>query len=137
MDIIGEIQPNSSTGYRFRIMALDCFTKWVEVKPMRMATQKDIITFVGDSIIHHFGIPEMITTDKGTMFTDEQFSRFLESRQIKLLNSPSYYAQTNGHAEVVNMVIINTMKWYIRKHSRKWNEKLLEVLWESEQLLRQ
>ncbi|XP_020107333.1 uncharacterized protein LOC109723399 [Ananas comosus] len=129
MDLIGEIQPNSSAGYKFFIVAVDYFTKWVEVKPARLVTQKEIIDFVEDYIIHRFGISETITTDQGTMFTGRQFVQFIESRKIRLLHSSPYYAQANGQAEAANKVIINLMKRYIGKYPRKWNEKLSEVLW--------
>ncbi len=63
------------------------------------------------------------------MFTGETFVRFLEARRIKLLNSSPYYAQANGQAEEMNKVIINLIKRHIRKHPKKWHEKLSEVLW--------
>nr|CAD1834502.1 unnamed protein product [Ananas comosus var. bracteatus] len=129
MDLIGEIQPNFSAGHKFLIVAVDYFTKWVEVKPARLVTQKEIIDFVEDCIIHRFGVPETITTDQGTMFTGGQFVRFIESRRIKLLHSSPYYAQANGQAEAANKIIINLMKRHIRKYPRKWNEKLFKILW--------
>nr|CAD1840381.1 unnamed protein product [Ananas comosus var. bracteatus] len=82
-----------------------------------MATQKNIIEFVEDYIIHHFRIPKTITTDQRTMFIGQQFSRFLESRQSKLLHSSPYYAQAKEQAEAVNKVIIYLMKRHIEKHS--------------------
>ncbi len=75
--------------------------------------------------MHWFGISKTIMTDQGTMFAGESFARFLETRRIKWLNSSLYYA----HAEAMNKVIINMMKWHIRRHRRKWDEKLSEVLW--------
>ncbi|XP_020099535.1 uncharacterized protein LOC109717980 [Ananas comosus] len=129
MDLIGEIQPNSSAGHKFLIVAVDYFIKWVELKPARLVTQKEIIDFVEDSIIHCFGIPETITTDQGTMFTGGQFIRFMKSRKIKLLHSSPYYAEANGQAEAANKVIINLMKRHIEKYPGKWNEKLSKVLW--------
>ncbi|XP_020089048.1 uncharacterized protein LOC109710721 [Ananas comosus] len=119
----------SSAGHKFLIVAVDYFTKWVEVKPARLVTQKEIIDFVEDHIIHRFRIFETITIDQGTMFTGGQFVRFIESRKIRLLHSSPYYAQVNGQAEAANKVIINLMKRHIGKYPRKWNEKLSEVLW--------
>ncbi len=63
------------------------------------------------------------------MFSRESFAGFLETRRIKLLNLSPYYAQVNGQAEAMNKVVINIMKRYIEKHSRKWDEKLFEILW--------
>ncbi len=110
-------------------MVVDYFTKWVEARPVRQATQKDNIQFVEESILHHFGVPETITTDQGMMFTGETFVRFLEARQIKMLNSSPYYTQANGQEEAVNKIIINLMRRNVGKHPRRWHEKLSEVLW--------
>ncbi|XP_020081387.1 uncharacterized protein LOC109705035 [Ananas comosus] len=129
MDLIGKIQPNSSAGHKFLIVAIDYFTKWVEARPTRLVTQKEIIDFVEDHIIHRFGISETVTTDQGTMFMGGQFVRFIESRKIKLLHSSPYYAQANGQVEATNKIIINLMKRHIGKYPRKCNEKLSEVLW--------
>lgn len=94
-----------------------------------MTTQKDIIKFVEDSIIHRFRILETIKTSQGMIFTGEQFSRFLKSRQIKPLHSSLYYAQANREAKAANKVIINMMKRYIGRYPRKLIEKLSKVLW--------
>ena len=74
------------------MVAIDYFTKWVESIPLKMVA----IDFVKEHIVYHFGIPQTITTDQGTMFTSEEFGDFAASMGIKLLNSSPYYAQANG-----------------------------------------
>jgi hypothetical protein len=58
-----------------------------------------------------------------------QFSEFVESLKIKLLNSSPYYAQVNGQAEASNKVLIKIIKKRIKGNSRKWHEKLSKALW--------
>jgi hypothetical protein len=58
-----------------------------------------------------------------------QFREFVESMEIKLLNSSPYYAQTNGHVEASNKVLIKIIKKRIKDYPRRWHEKLSEVLW--------
>ena len=69
-----------------------------------------MIDFVKEQIIYRFGIPQIITTDQGTMFTLEEFKEFATRMGIKLLNSSPYYAQANGQAEVSNKGIIKLIK---------------------------
>jgi len=55
-----------------------------------------MIDFVKEHIVYRFGIPQMITTDQGTMFTSGEFDEFAIGMGIKVLNSSPYYAQANG-----------------------------------------
>ena len=75
---------------------MDYFTKWVEAIPLKMVTSKNMVDFFKEHILYHFGIPQTVTTDQGTMFTSEEFRDFAASMGIKLLNSSYYYAQANG-----------------------------------------
>ncbi|XP_075504450.1 uncharacterized protein LOC142541877 [Primulina tabacum] len=87
MGLIGKIYPASSKGHSFIIVATDFFTKWVEALPLKKAEQGNVINFVKENIINRFGIPEMLTTDQGTMFTGSDMREFAEHYGIKLRNS--------------------------------------------------
>ena len=82
------------------MVATDYFTKWVEAIPLKTVTSKNMVDFVKEHIVYRFGIPQIITTDQGIMFTSEEFRDFAASMGIKLLNFSLYYAQANGQAEV-------------------------------------
>ena len=94
--MIGKINPPSSKGHKFILVATDYFTKWVEVVPYKKVTTRDVINFVKEHIIYQFDIPQTLTTDQGTIFVSEEFQEFATSFGIKLLNSSPYYAQANG-----------------------------------------
>ena len=86
-----------------------------------------MVDFVKEHIVYHFGIPQTITIDQGTMFTSEEFRDFATSMGIKLLNS-SYYAQANSQAEASNQIMIKLIKKKIEGQSRKWHLILNEAL---------
>jgi hypothetical protein len=94
--LIGQINPPSSKGHKFVLLATDYFTKWVEEIPLKKVTSENMVEFIKEHIIYRFGIPHAITTDQGTQFTSSEFTEFAESMGIKLLNSSPYYAQANG-----------------------------------------
>ncbi|CAL9011446.1 unnamed protein product [Prunus brigantina] len=82
----------------FIIVATYYFTKWVEAKPVKSTTSQEIITFIEEQIIQRFGIPESITTDRGSSFISGEMLHMAEAFKFKLLQSTPYYAQANGHA---------------------------------------
>jgi hypothetical protein len=102
----GQINPPSSKGHKFVLLATDYFTKWVETIPLKKVTSENMVEFVKEHIIYRFGIPQTITADQGTQFTSSEFRDFAESMDIKLLNSSPYYAQANGQAEASNKIMI-------------------------------
>ncbi|XP_070029941.1 uncharacterized protein [Nicotiana sylvestris] len=59
MDVIGPIEPATSNGHRFILVAIDYFTKWVEAKTFKSVTKKAVVDFVHSNIICRFGIPKL------------------------------------------------------------------------------
>ena len=55
-------------GYTFIFVAIDKFTKWVEVKPVSTMIAAKAAEFIQE-ITHRFGVPNRIITDLGTSFT--------------------------------------------------------------------
>jgi transposase InsO family protein len=129
IDMIGMINPPSSKGHKFILVATDYFTKWVEAIPLKKVDSGDAIQFVQERIIYRFGIPQTITTDQGSIFVSDEFVQFAESMGIKLLNSSPYYAQANGQAEASNKSFIKLIKRKIFDYPRQWHTRLAEALW--------
>jgi hypothetical protein len=46
LDFIGELHSGSSKGHWFILVAMDYFTKWTEVVPLRNMTHQKVISFV-------------------------------------------------------------------------------------------
>ncbi|XP_070046479.1 uncharacterized protein [Nicotiana tomentosiformis] len=63
MDVIRPIEPISSNRHRFILVAIDYFTKWVEVVSYNVTTKKVVVDFVRDHIVCRFRVPESIITD--------------------------------------------------------------------------
>jgi transposase InsO family protein len=110
LNFIGQMHPLSLKGHRFVLVAMDYFTKWTKVVPLKNTTRKDVIEFITEHIIHRFVIPQTLMTDQGTSFVSGQVREFIESYKIKLLNSSSYYAQANGQVESSNKTLIKIIK---------------------------
>nr|ABB47187.2 retrotransposon protein, putative, unclassified [Oryza sativa Japonica Group] len=117
--MIGMINPPSSKGHQFILVATDYFTKWVEAIPLKKVDSGDAIQFVHEHIIYRFGLPQTITTDQGSIFVSDEFVQFADSMGIKLLNSSPYYAQANGQAEASNKSLIKLIKRKVSDYPRQ------------------
>jgi hypothetical protein len=74
LDAVGPFR-TAPGGYKHILVAVDKFTKWIEVRPVAKVTSEEVVKFIGD-IKHHFGVPNMIITDLGTAFTGSVFWDF-------------------------------------------------------------
>ena len=55
------------------LLAIDYFTKWVEVKALATITEAKIRSFVWKNIIYRFEIPMTIISDNGWQFDNQGF----------------------------------------------------------------
>ena len=60
--------PLSAAGHHYIIVAVDYFTKWVEVMPTYSNDTKTIVLLLFNHIIAQFGIPKSIVIDHGMHF---------------------------------------------------------------------
>ncbi|KAM2633693.1 hypothetical protein EV1_024280 [Malus domestica] len=123
------IYPASSKGHTFIIVATDYFTKWVEASAVKTITSAAVKHFIETKILHRFGVPETIVTDRGPSFISKEVKEFASKYKIKMIWSSPYYPQSNGQAESGNKILVNIIKRMVIDSSEKWHEKLGNTLW--------
>ena len=67
IDILGPF-PISVRQFKFIVVAVEYFTKWIEVEALTTIISDKITKFVWRSIICRFGIPKELISDNGTRF---------------------------------------------------------------------
>ncbi|PHT55362.1 hypothetical protein CQW23_03848 [Capsicum baccatum] len=102
MDVIGPIEPKASNGHRFILVAIDYFTKWVEVVTFKSVTKKAVVDFVHANIICKFGIPKMIITDNAANLNSHLMQEVCLQFKITHRNSTPYRPKANGAVEAAN-----------------------------------
>ncbi|XP_070002192.1 uncharacterized protein [Nicotiana sylvestris] len=63
MDVIGPIEPTTSKGHMFIIVAIDYFIKWVEAASYKAVTKRVAADFIKHRIVCRFRVSESIITD--------------------------------------------------------------------------
>jgi hypothetical protein len=71
LDMIGPF-PTVPGGFNRVPVAIDKFTKWIEVKPVTCPKADRVLDFL-DELVHRYGLPHRIITDLGSNFNNHQF----------------------------------------------------------------
>jgi ribonuclease HI/transposase InsO family protein len=131
LDIVGPLR-KAPGGYTHLLVAIDKFSKWVEVRPITNLRAEQAVTFFTD-IVYRFGVPNSITTDNGSQFTGRKFLEFCDKFHIHVVWAAVAHPQTNGQVERANDMILQGLKPRIfdrlNKSGRKWLQELPAVVW--------
>ena len=94
----------------FSSLVVDAHSKWIEVRPVYNATSTVTIDQLRSIFATH-GLPEMLVTDNGTVFTSNEFSRFTKQNGICHVRSAPYHPASNGLVERA----VQTFKDFMKK----------------------
>jgi hypothetical protein len=68
IDIVGAL-PRAPGGFKFLLVAIDTFTKWMEVMPIVNITQEVPVKFL-QNIIYRFSVPKWVLIDNGIRYKE-------------------------------------------------------------------
>ena len=102
IDMIGEIKTTTSNGHRFILVAINYFTKWVEVASLTSVTKNVVARFIKQNLICRHGVPDRIITNNGTNLNNTMITALCEQLKIYHHNSSPYRPKMNGAVEAAN-----------------------------------
>jgi hypothetical protein len=73
--------PTAPDGFNRVLVAIDKFTKWIEVKPVTCPKVDRVLDFL-DELVHRYELPHRIITDLGSNFNNHQFWEYCENSGI-------------------------------------------------------
>jgi transposase InsO family protein len=119
-------------GFEFLYVAIDKFTKWLEVESVRKVTAQSTIKFF-KGLVARFGVPNRIITDNSTQFTSRAFTAYFQELGNKICYVSVAHPRSNGQVERANAEVLrglNTRTFdRLHKCGRRWVEELSAVLW--------
>jgi hypothetical protein len=62
IDIVGPLT-TAQRNYKYAVVAIEYFTKWIEAKPLVNIAAAGLKRFFWQNIIYSFGVPRKITVD--------------------------------------------------------------------------
>jgi hypothetical protein len=85
-------------GYKHILVAVDKFTKWIEVRTVATIKSKEAAKFIED-ITHRFRLPNRIVTGLGKAFTGSDFWDFCQDSLINVYHSSVAHPRCNDQVE--------------------------------------
>jgi len=97
MDITGPL-PETKSGNKYILVAIDHYSKWCEAKAIVDHGAKTTAKFLEDDIIYRYGVPKFVLTDNGGEWAAE-FDVMSKDYGIQHQHIAPHWLQCNGMAE--------------------------------------
>jgi transposase InsO family protein len=124
--------PTAPGGFNRVLVAIDKFTKWIEVKLVTCPKADRVLDFL-DELVHRYELPHRIITDLGSNFNNHQFYEHCENSGIDVRNVSVTHRRANGQVERANGMVLDTLKKRLHDAANtkggKWIKELPNTLW--------
>ena len=121
LDLVGPL-PVSQGKDKYLLVIQDCFSKWLEVIPIRNKTTLTVTEAFVAHWVSRFGSPRILHQDNGSEFTSTMFKEMCDVLGIARTTTTPYHPQSNGQVERVNQTVQNMMKCICTETGKDWAE---------------
>jgi IS30 family transposase len=112
-------------------VAIDKFTKCIEVKPVTCPKADRVLDFL-DELVHLYGLPHHIISDLGSNFNNHQVWEYCENSGIDVWYVSVAHPRANGQVEHANGMVLDALKKRLHDAANtkggKWIKELPNAL---------
>lgn len=123
VDIVGPLPVSQEC--RYILTCIDRFTKWPEAIPLRDQTAESVARAFYANWIARFGVPDIVTTDRGTNFESALFASLAKLLGVHRIRTTSYHPMSNGMVERMHRQLKGAIKCHA---TERWCDILPTVL---------
>jgi len=105
---VGPLPPDES-GNKYILVAIDCFTRFTELRATPTASAQDAATCLLD-IFGRYGAPKYLRSDQGSQFASSVISSLLHGIGSRRQFTIAYRPQSNGIVERVNGEVLRHLR---------------------------
>jgi transposase InsO family protein len=114
----------SDDGYHGVLMAIDHYSKYCIVVPVKRYTALNAAFAMWDRWVSIHGIPEIIQSDQGAEFESTLFNQLMTALGVRRMHSTIYQSQVNEMMERQSLTILQLLKMITSKHHRDWPDHI-------------
>ncbi len=122
IDLVGPL-PASSSGHTHLFTAVDRSTRWPEAIPLAGTTTADCVEAFLSGWVSRFGVPAVVTSDRGVQFTSAVWSGLCQRLGINHKLTTAYHPQANGLVERFHRQLKEALR--ARLDTGDWYSQLL------------
>lgn len=126
MDHYGPIQLPSSGGFKYILVVVDAFTKFVKFYCTKSTNTEEVIKHLSN-YMNYYSKPGRIITDRGSCFSSMKFDNFVKNNYIQHIKTAAYTPEANGQAERVNRTLSPMLAKLVSDTGLKWNNLLSKI----------
>ena len=97
LDLVGPLP--SSQGFSYILTMIDRTSRWSEAVPLSSITAESCARAFISSWVLRFGVPALLTSDRGAQFTSSVWSEVCSVLRITRIQTTSFHSQSNGIIE--------------------------------------
>jgi transposase InsO family protein len=125
VDLVGPL-PVTIDGFSYLLTAVDRSTRWFEAFPLRSTTAADCADQFIAGWVARFGVPALLTSDRGVQFTSALWGAVMKKLGIRHTMSTAFHPQSNGLVERAHRRLKDALK--ARLAGSEWVSHLPWVL---------
>lgn len=124
MDFVTALPPTPS-GQDAILVVVDRLTKMSHFLPCKSTfTAQDTSVLVLQEIVRLHGLPDDITTDRGSVFMSAFWKGLFSLLGVKQNGSSAFHPQTDGQTERINQIMEQYLRCYVAYKQDNWCELL-------------
>jgi hypothetical protein len=124
--------PTAPGGFNRVLVAINKFTKWIEVKLVTCPKADRVLDFL-DELVHRYRLPHRIITDLASNFNNHQLWEYCENSGIDVRYVSVSHPRANGQVERANGMVLDAHKKRLHDADNtkggKWIKELHNALW--------
>ncbi len=113
--------PPSSEGHQYLLVAIDHFSRYSILVPLKDKTATTVATALIDNVFCPFNTPKTLLSDNGTEFNNGIFSVICKQFDIKKTNIVAYHPTSNGLVERQNRKILSHLRSLVGSRAQAWH----------------